>query len=276
MKTNRKFLLGLLALIILCACARVSQENAKKALVPTVPLKLEDVSKFIKRKQATVRVGNRFGYASGFFADRNKVATNVHVIARFAPILVKSFDEEAIWDVEGVTAFDVENDLVILKVKGAGTPLPLADSDALRIGEPVFAVGNSDGEYKITEGTVHSVRNSDKWIRIKMNTSPGSSGSAILNSEGQVIGVDTLGDPFYSYAIPSNALKVLLERSGSTEPLTQWQKRRQISAYYYMTQANHRYNAERYAEAIVDLNKALQLNSESIQKAIELKPDVEN
>ena len=219
----------------------------------------------LKRKQAAVRIGNHFGYASGFFVDRNKVATNVHVVARFAPVLVKSFDEETIWNVEGVKAFDVENDLVILQVKGAGTPFPLADSDALRMDEPVFAVGNSGGEYKITEGSVHSVRNSDKWIRLKINTSPGSSGSAILNSEGQVIGVDAFGDPLYGYVIPSNALKALLRRSGSTEPLAQWQKRKQISACYYIAQANHKYNAERYEEAIVDLNKALQLNSEFIQ-----------
>ena len=220
---------------------------------------LEEGSRFV------VRVEGRHGAASGFFVEPDKIATNIHVVAHPGPIFIKSADKKKIWTVEGVTAFDVKNDLVILKVKDEGTPLPLTDSDALRIDQPVFAVGNSGGEYKITEGNVHSVRNSDKWIRLKIHTSLGNSGSAILNSEGQVIGVDASGDHLYSYVIPSNALKTLLERSGLTEPLTQWQKRKQISAYHYMTQANHRYNAERYEEAIVELNKALQLNPEFIQ-----------
>lgn len=53
MKTNRKFSLGLLALIILCACARAPQEIEETALVPTDPLKPEDVRGSIARAKAT-------------------------------------------------------------------------------------------------------------------------------------------------------------------------------------------------------------------------------
>ena len=219
----------------------------------------------LKREQATVRVGNYiFGFATGFFVARNKIATNIHVASNPGPILVESAAYERNWTVEGVTAFDVKNDLVILKVATEGMPLPLGNSDSVRIGELVIAVGYSGGKYKVTEGTIHSVRNSDKWLRVKINTTGGSSGSAILNSEGQVIGVDVAGYPSYSYATPANALKVLLARSKSTEPLPQWQKREQISAYHYYSLANQKYGAKRYEDAIADLDQAIQLNPELI------------
>lgn len=218
----------------------------------------------IKGKQAVVRIEGRFGAASGFFVAPDKIATNIHVIAHPIPVFIKSPDNQTTWRVEGVVAFDIKNDLAILKVVGAGTPVLLGDSDAVRIGEPVIAFGYSGGKYKVTEGIIRSVRNSDKRFRIEIDTTHGSSGSAILNGEGQVIGVDVSGYPSYSYAIPSNALKALLVRLESTESLAQWQKREQVSAYHYCTSANHKYSAKRYEDAITDLDKAIQLNPKFI------------
>lgn len=222
-------------------------------------------AKTLKREQATVRVGNHsIGFATGFFVTPNKIATNIHVVSKPGSFLVESVDKKKFWILKGVTAFDVKNDLVILKVAREGTPFLLGNSDGVRIGEPVIAVGYSGGEYKVTEGAIHSIRNSDKWFRVQINTTGGSSGSAILNSEGKVIGVDVAGYPSYSYAIPSNVLKVLLTQSKATEPLTQWQKRPQISAYHYYALANQKYGAKHYEDAIVDLDKAIALNPELI------------
>ena len=218
----------------------------------------------IKGTQAAVRIEGRFGAASGFFVAPDKIATNIHVISHSRAFFIKSPDNQTTWRVEGVAAFDVKNDLAILKVTGEGTPALLGDSDVVRIGEPVIAFGYSGGKYKVTEGAIRSVRNSDKRLRIEIDTTGGSSGSAILNGEGQVIGVDVSGYPSYSYAIPSNALKALLARSEPTEPLAQWQQRKKISAYHYCTSANHKYRAKRYEDAITDLDKALQLNPEFI------------
>ncbi len=238
----------------------------KKILGQQEEAKLDlEKAKTLKRGQATVRVGKHsVGFATGFFVARNKIATNIHVVSVPGPILVESVQKKKFWTIKGVTAFDVKNDLVILKVAGEGVPLPLGNSDTVRVGEPVVAVGYPGGEYKVTEGTIHSVRNSDKWLRVKINTGPGNSGSAILNSEEQVIGVDAVGYPSYSYVIPSNALKALLSESEPTESLAQWQKRDQISAYHYYSLANLKYGAKRYEDAIADLNKAIQLNPELI------------
>ena len=218
----------------------------------------------IKGTQAAVRIDGRFGAGSGFFVAPDKIATNIHVAAHHTALFIKSLGNQTTWRVEGVAAFDVENDLAILKVTGEGTPVLLGDSDAVKIGEPIIAFGYPGGRYKVTEGTIHSVRNSDKWLRMEINTARGNSGGAILNGEGQVIGVDVAGYPSYGYAIPSNALKALLAQSESTEPLAQWQKRKRISAYHYYTSANHKYGAKHYEDAITDLDKAIQLNPEFI------------
>ncbi len=257
MKTNSKVFLVLLALGFLLSCARAPQQVATEEPIASTA---DGISE--KIRPSIVSVNNDFGSASGFFVARDKIATNLHIAVFPGAILVKSADTIKEWTVEGVTAYDLINDLVILKISGEGTPLSLADSNDVKIGEPIFAVGYSGGNYKVTEGTIHSIRDRDKWLVMKINTSGGSSGSPIVNSKGQVVGVDDAGlPPSYSYAIPANVLRALLAWSEITEPLTQWQKRKQIIAFRYYTQANVKFQNEHYEEAVVDLNKSLQLNS---------------
>jgi len=231
------------------------QEEAKADLEKTETLKQE---------QATVRVGGRDSNATGFFVTRNKVATNVHVIAHLESVYMQSVDQERIWTVEGVTAFDVKNDLAILKVVEEGTPLPLGDSDTLESGEVVSAVGYPKGKYTVSEGTLHSIRDNDKWLQMNVKIAPGNSGSPVINSKGQVIGIVSGGVDPYSYAIPSNTLKTLLVQSGSTEPLALWRKRESILVYVHSRQGTRNYNDGHYAKAIIDFNKVIEVNPENI------------
>ena len=217
----------------------------------------------LKREQATVRVGGRDSHATGFFVTRNKVVTNVHVIAHREFVLVRSVDDEKNWTVEGITAFDAKNDLAILKVAEEGTPLPLGDSDTLQRGETVSAVGYPKGKYTVTEGTLHSVRDSDKWLQMNVKISPGNSGSPVINRKGQVIGIVSASEDPYSYAVPSNALKALLTQSGSAEPLALWRKRVPIHPYVYASRGTRNYFEGRYDEAIADFDKVIELNPES-------------
>ena len=115
---------------------------------------------------------------SGFFVDEDKIATNIHNVARSGPVFVKLSDKKTICAIEGVTAYDVENDLVVLKIAGEGTPLPLADSDKVQSGERVTAIGYPNGKYKVTQGTIQSIRNTDKWLRMKVELFGGNSGGA--------------------------------------------------------------------------------------------------
>lgn len=257
MKTNRKFSLGLLVLVILFSCALVSQRvTSERDSVPADDLKFEKIRKSILCLMSNGRLVGRC-----FLVAPDKIATNIHVMADADPVSTHVRARYATWSIRGVTAYDVKNDLVILQISDKGVPLPLADSDTRQSDEAISVVEYSGViEYKVTEGTVHSVRNTDKWIRMKIDAPRGTSGSAVLNSEGKVIGVIANGDFSYVYAAPSSALRALLARSKSVEPLAQWQKREQISAYRYCTQANQKYGAKRYEEAIVDLDKAIQLN----------------
>ena len=258
MKTNKKFILGLLALIFLSACARIPQEIEEYILVPTRPLAPEEV------RNSIIRVAGGSIHATGFFVARNKVVTNVHVAAGPNPILLQSVDYKKNWTVEGITAFDVKNDLVILKVARDGVPLLLGNSDTLQRSEAVSAVGYPNGRYTVTEGTLRSVRDSDKWLQMQVKIAPGNSGSPVINSKGQVIGIASgTGDP-YSYAIPSSVLKALLGQSNPIESLGQWRKRGPIRAFVYALQGLNKYNDDRFDAAIADFDKAIELYPEKI------------
>ncbi len=210
-------------------------------------------------RASTVRVANWLDgiyFGSGFFVDKNKIATNIHVVDTPGPVLVKLMDKETIYEVVGVAAFDVEYDLVVLELAGEGTPLPLGDSNKVQIEDPVVAVGYPSGKYKVTTGNVHGIRNSDNLIGTTAKISDGNSGGPLLNDKGEVIGINSRSDK-YSLAVPSNILKTLLTRLVSPEPLAQWQKRDQIRASFYYSEGQAKFNDEAYAKAITHLDNAI-------------------
>ena len=260
MKANRKYLLGLLMLGILISCARVPQQIvSEKPVVLTV----DSASK--KVRNSTVRVvslvGTARGYGSGFFVAPDKIATNIHVVADYGPIFVESADEKTTWFVEGVVAFDVKNDLVILKLAGEGMPFSLGNSDTVKVGDTVTIVGYPAEKYKVTPGTVQSIGGSGKNFFLKVDAPKGSSGGAVIDRDGQVIGIVSSGDDFHTYAIPANVLKVLLDKPDTIESLGQWHNRDSIRAYAYFVQSEIKNYAGNYKAEIVDLDKAVQLNA---------------
>ncbi len=171
--------------------------------------------------------------------------------------------KETIWEVVGVTAFDVENDLVVLKLSEKGAPLTIGNSNAVQIGESVVAVGYPSGNYRVSKGEVHYIRNRDKWLLTTTNTSPGSSGGPMLNSKGEVIGINAQTGK-YTRSIPSNTLKALLNRSELTEGLAEWRKRESIYAYAFFVEGHIKHAKEDYDGAITDLDKAILLDPEFI------------
>ena len=247
MKRNGKLLLIFLALGFLLSCTQTPEQIAKKGRGSTVHLMIAEVDRLIPLGDVIVLRPKELG--SGFFVDRDKIATNIHCVTGVTKIRAKLVGTETFYDIEGITASDPKNDLVILKVAGKGTRLPLGDSDAIQVGESIIAVGNPTGgeEGQISYGKVYNRRDSDKWLRLKLRLSPGNSGGPVLNNKGKVIGVavqrvavqqitnEISGDQ--SYAIPSNTLKALLNKSEHVESLAQWQKQAPIRAYTYRSQA---------------------------------------
>ncbi len=259
MKQNGKSLLVLLTLGLLFSCARTPQQ-----LVSEKPEVLIVDGTSEKVKDSVVRVvgllGTKIHNGSGFFVGPDRIATNIHVVAHPGPIFVKLVDTETVWAVEGVTAYDIENDLVILKISGEGMPLPLGDSDIVRRGESISVVGFPAGMYKVMTGTVRNTRSSDKRILTTADTAGGSSGGPLLNNKGQVIGIHAGRDE----AIPSNALKALLSQPTQVEPIEQWHKRQLIRAYAYFMLGKTKFAAKDYDNAMIDLDRAIQINPEFI------------
>jgi tetratricopeptide (TPR) repeat protein len=168
--------------------------------------------------------GEKLSRGSGFFIDRDRVVTNRHVIdgAYRAEVHLNSGNS---FQVKSVLAVDAEGDVALLKVEAPPNlvrPLPL-DRTSPQEGESIVVIGNPFGlEGSVTNGIVSAVRDIPGFGRIIQITapiSPGSSGSPVVNMQGQVIGVATLqitGGQSVNFAIPSERI-AQLDRNSQSE-----------------------------------------------------------
>ena len=276
MKRFSKFLLSFLALGLMLSCARTPHRIELHPVYavprgtpmgPGLPLGVAEGLDTEKVKASTVAVvyGEEPSkmISSGFFVANDRIVTCIHVVATadLASLHVRSNDASfTIW---GVTAFDVKNDLVILQVSGKGVPLVLGDSDAVRSGETVFSlgyVGYPVDRYNVMKNIVLPGQLNDVWLRVTPNSPPGHSGGPVLNTKAEVVGISVMGGGPIDYAIGSNVLKQLLDRSGAVETLTQWQTRSPIRSYVYLGQASEKFYADDYVGAIHALDKFIELN----------------
>ena len=143
--------------------------------------------------------------------DKGYVVTNYHVFAGCERLEIKHYDKTITYsDIIGV---DVEKDLLILKIDDNIFPsIQLANVDELKVGQRVYAIGSPLGfENSLSEGIISGLRNSDilgrNFIQITASISPGSSGGAVVNSKGELIGISTLTfkeGQNLNFAIPIN------------------------------------------------------------------------
>lgn len=179
--------------------------------------------------EAVVQVRTPTGLGSGFIVHPDGyVVTNHHVIAGETRITVIVYPrgEEGLdrKQFEGVriVAFNPKVDLALLKIDAPDRTfpvVPLGDSDELRQGQPVFAIGSPLGlERTVSEGII-SLRNRvmDGLLFIQTTTqiNPGNSGGPLFNQRGEVVGVNNMkammtGIEGLSFAIPSSALMAFL------------------------------------------------------------------
>lgn len=161
--------------------------------------------------------GEKLSRGSGFFIAADRVVTNRHVIDNAFRAEVHSYNG-SVYPVRGVIAVDAEGDLALLRVEAPANqvrPL-LLDKTSPQEGESVVVIGNPFGlEGSVTNGIVSAVRDIPTFGRIIQITapiSPGSSGSPVVNMQGQVIGVATLqitGGQSVNFAIPSERISQL-------------------------------------------------------------------
>ena len=147
--------------------------------------------------------GEKLSRGSGFFVEADRIVTNRHVLEGAHRAEVHS-STGAVFPVKGVLAVDAEGDIALLKIDIPTTPirpLPL-DKTSPQEGESVVVIGNPLGlEGSVTNGIVSAVRDIPTFGRIIQITAPissGSSGSPVVNMQGQVIGIATLADHWRS------------------------------------------------------------------------------
>ncbi len=161
--------------------------------------------------------GEKLSRGSGFFIASDRIVTNRHVIENAHRAEVHSHNG-SVYPVKGVVAVDAEGDIAVLKVDAPAhqvRPLQL-DRTSPQEGESVVVIGNPFGfEGSVSNGIVSAVRDIPTFGRIIQITaaiSPGSSGSPVVNMQGQVIGVATLqitGGQSINFAIPSERISQL-------------------------------------------------------------------
>lgn len=171
------------------------------------------------------------GLGSGFIIHQDGfVITNDHVVAGETQVTLtlfaqgeKGMDKQT-WENVKIVATNAEMDLALLKIetpdKRQFPTVPLGDSDDLKQGQPVFAIGAPLGlERSVSQGIV-SIRNrledGRMYIQTTTQINPGNSGGPLFNLKGEVIGVNNMkivaaGAEGLGFAIPSSVLKTFLK-----------------------------------------------------------------
>ena len=200
---------GLLLLLLIPAPIRASQD-----LLPELVRRIKPSAVAIETFDSR---GEKLTRGSGFFIEGDRIVTNRHVIEGAYRAEVHS-STGAVYPVKGVLAVDAEGDIALLKIDVPANqirPLQL-DKTSPQEGESVVVIGNPLGlEGSVTNGIVSAVRDIPTFGRIIQITAPissGSSGSPVVNMQGQVIGIATLqitGGQSVNFAIPSERISQL-------------------------------------------------------------------
>lgn len=170
------------------------------------------------------------GLGSGVVIDATGlILTNAHVVEGADAVHVRTTEGEDI-DAQ-VVGTDPDTDVALLRATDARAlqPAPLGDSDTLRVGDLVVAIGNPLGlHHTVTTGVISAKArglgdSGVEFLQTDAAVNPGSSGGPILNLSGEVVGLTTVilskhgANVGLNFAIPINAIKAILPqlRTGS-------------------------------------------------------------
>jgi serine protease Do len=163
------------------------------------------------------------------------ILTNNHVVEMADEIKVKLADEKEF--LAKIIGRDQKTDLALIKIDSDKplSPLPLGDSDSLEVGEWVVAIGNPFGlGNTVTAGIVSAKYRQigqssyDNYIQTDASINPGNSGGPLLNTTGEVVGINTAifsqsgGNIGIGFAIPINMAKDLLPQLKKGKVVRGW------------------------------------------------------
>jgi S1-C subfamily serine protease len=174
-------------------------------------------------------LGGQDALGSGFVIDKTgHIVTNYHVVRDAGQVTVSFSNRDTLKAT--VVGSDPSTDIAVLRVETAAsalTPLAMGNSDGVRVGDPVVAIGNPFGlDRTVTAGIVSALQRLiqapnrftiDHVIQTDAPINPGNSGGPLLNARGQVIGVNTQietgtgtstsGNVGIGFAVPSNTVR---------------------------------------------------------------------
>ncbi|MCL4338194.1 trypsin-like peptidase domain-containing protein [Patescibacteria group bacterium] len=169
---------------------------------------------------------------SGFIVDQDgMIVTNKHVVSDTTAKYKVITKDDKTYEVQNIYR-DPANDLAILKINASGLkPVAMGDSSKLKVGQMAIAIGTALGEFRntvttgvisglgrgITAGSPYEgyVERLDNVIQTDAAINPGNSGGPLLNSSGQVIGINTAvsqSGQNIGFAIPIDVIKDALDQ----------------------------------------------------------------
>ncbi|MBS3143565.1 trypsin-like peptidase domain-containing protein [Candidatus Woesearchaeota archaeon] len=163
--------------------------------------------------QAVVTIRTDVSQGTGFIiTDDGYLVTNYHVIdgARYADALTSDSNSKQLT----LIGYNPEMDVALLKIPGSYNSIEFDDSDNVKIGEKVIAIGNPLGlSFSVTEGIVSAVHRKIQnspggYIQTDAALNSGNSGGPLINTNGRVIGINNFkvkGDNI-GFALESNFL----------------------------------------------------------------------
>ena len=165
--------------------------------------------------------------ASGVIVDADKgyILTNAHVIADAQSVTVTLGDGRH-YNAK-IIGTDKPSDVALLQIKAKNLKaMPISDSNLLNVGDVVAAIGNPYGlSQTVTSGIVSAlgrttlgIENYENFIQTDAPINPGNSGGALINTQGQLIGINTAilapsrGSVGIGFAIPSNMANSIMQQ----------------------------------------------------------------
>ena len=185
----------ILALILLLAVAVTGAAAAGQGFTEDADA-IERAADSVFMLEVYSRSNQKIGVGSGFVAfDSGTLVTNYHVIDGGAYLIAVS-DDNARYYVDRVCMADSAEDIAILRFEeeGVARPLELDTSGNLKRAQPVVAIGSPAGLMNtVSIGNISAFyrQGGKDWIQFTAPISSGSSGGALLNDEGKVIGITT-------------------------------------------------------------------------------------
>ncbi len=202
----------------------VSITTSRRVQVPRI---IDPLEQFFGRPHgSTPRSIVQSALGSGVIvSEEGHVVTNTHVIANYDEIRVQLTNGRI--EPATVIGADVNSDIALLKINAKGIdPLPLGDSDEVKTGQIVFAIGNPFGfQETVTQGIISATGrriledSGNEFLQTDTAINQGNSGGPLINIRGEIIGINTAifsgsGSGSWigvSFAIPSNVVAQIVD-----------------------------------------------------------------